>query len=74
MELLHINWNDTNTYNSWVPNTYRDYVAKCESVGWLVCEDDDSVILTSLICKADINMRQVIPKGSITRRTVLETS
>ncbi len=77
--LLHIVWVDTMGWSRWYDleeflarELHRD-ISRCETVGWLVHEDAEKIIVASSRCaNGAIDGIQQIPKGTILKKTVLK--
>lgn len=66
-----IKWDDARSFNGWHDINDDFQPAKCVSVGWVVFEDDNKLVLVGTINHTDDNLGDpwVIPVGCITERT-----
>ncbi len=73
MKLVKISWEDTFADVGWSDDQLT--TVKVASVGWLISEDKDKVVLSSMIGTAgleDFNCRQAIPRGCIKKIVTLK--
>ncbi len=73
MKLVKIDWEDTFADVGWSDDQLT--TVKVASVGWLISEDKDKVVLSSMIGTAgltDFNCRQAIPRGCIKKIVTLK--
>lgn len=75
MKLLYIEWSDTaNDGGDWIDfkRAVRE-VEHCQSVGWILEEDDEKLVIVPNISEDKQCFGSVIiPKGCITKRKVLK--
>ena len=70
MKLVIVNWVDSNLIHGWRPvDDNQDKIADCETVGFLVKDDDEKIVL-AMSRSTDDNVLETI---SIPQRSVLDT-
>ena len=70
MEKIYVKWLDSSGYNGWVDkHEFSDDLQEIKTVGFLVSEHEDRIVVCSHISDHTLGSPIVIPKFAIIERT-----
>jgi len=75
MKILYVKWVDALSSVGWEeidPVVKQFGAVECESIGYLLHEDDEQIILAATVSEKESNSRIAIPKGWIKSRRVIK--
>ena len=66
MKIVRVEWRDSNTLHGWQYGEQETELAKCETIGFLIKEDDDKLVVAQTVSSYGAQMGiTVIAKGCI---------
>ena len=73
MKLVYIEWVDATTSDGWEKfDIHQHGIDYCKSVGWLLHEDKQQIVMASTVSDNQTNQRIAIPKAWIKKRRSLK--
>lgn len=72
MKILYVEWVDAVANTGWDTAENADPVHRCKTIGFLIKEDKESMVIASTISEKESNARMTIPKAWIKKRRVVK--
>jgi hypothetical protein len=73
MKVIYLEWTDACGQDGWHPIGAKDYTPETiKTIGFLLLEDKEKVVVTHSLSDAYHNAYIIIPKGWITKRKIIK--